>query len=34
MVKLIDAERSFESAIKFIKEAKSLDEAGAQMLRA
>lgn len=34
MVKLIDAERSFESAIKFIKEAKGLDEAGAQMLRA
>jgi len=33
MVKLIDAERSFESSIKFIKEAKGIDESGAQLLR-
>lgn len=34
MVKLIDTERSFESCIKFIKEARGLDESGAQLLRA
>jgi flagellar basal-body rod protein FlgF len=34
MVKLIDFSRSFETQIRTIKEAKSLDEAGASMLRA
>jgi flagellar basal-body rod protein FlgF len=34
MVKLIDFSRSFETHIRTIKEAKSLDEAGASMLRA
>ncbi len=34
MVKLIDFSRSFESNMRFIKEAKSLDESGASMLRA
>jgi len=34
MVKLIDFSRSFETQIRTIKEAKSLDEAGASMLKA
>ena len=34
LVKLIDESRSFEQNIKFIKEAKNIDEAGATMLRA
>ena len=34
MVKLIDYSRSFEMQIKIIKEAKSLDESGASMMRA
>jgi len=32
-VKLIDYTRSFESQIRFIKEAKSLDESGMSMLK-
>jgi hypothetical protein len=32
-VKLIDFSRSFETQIRTIKEAKSLDEAGASMLK-
>ena len=34
MVKLIDFSRSFETQVRTIKEAKSLDEAGASMLKA
>jgi flagellar basal-body rod protein FlgF len=34
MVKLIDFSRSFESQVRVIKEAKSLDEAGTSMLKA
>lgn len=34
MVALIDAERSFESNIRFVKEARSIDESGAQLLKA
>lgn len=34
MVKLIDYSRSFETNMRFIKEAKSLDESGASMLKA
>ena len=34
MVKLIDFSRSFETQVRTIKEAKSLDESGASMLRA
>jgi flagellar basal-body rod protein FlgF len=34
MVKMIDFSRSFESNMRFIKEAKSLDESGASMLKA
>ena len=34
MVKLMDFSRSFESQMRFIKEARSLDESGASMLRA
>jgi flagellar basal-body rod protein FlgF len=33
MVKLIDFSRSFESQIRVIKEAKSLDESGSSMLK-
>jgi flagellar basal-body rod protein FlgF len=33
LVKLIDESRSFEQSIKFIKEAKNIDESGATMLR-
>jgi flagellar basal-body rod protein FlgF len=33
MVKLIDFSRSFETQVRTIKEAKSLDESGASMLR-
>jgi flagellar basal-body rod protein FlgF len=34
MVKLIDYSRSFETNMRFIKEAKSLDESGTSMLKA
>jgi len=34
MVKLIDESRSFESSIRFIKNAKEIDESGSQLLRA
>lgn len=34
MVKLIDESRSFETSIKFIKQAKEIDESGSQLLRA
>ena len=34
MVKLIDESRSFETSIKFIKQAKEIDETGSQLLRA
>jgi flagellar basal-body rod protein FlgF len=34
MVKMIDFSRTFESNMRFIKEAKSLDESGASMLKA
>ncbi len=34
MVKLVDFSRAFETSIRFIKEAKSLDESGASMLKA
>jgi flagellar basal-body rod protein FlgF len=34
MTRLIDHSRSFEANMKVIKEAKSLDESGASMMRA
>ncbi|NBY14446.1 MAG: hypothetical protein EBQ76_06910 [Betaproteobacteria bacterium] len=34
LVGLIDAERSFESGIRFIKQAKEIDESGSQLLKA